>query len=249
MEETVSLREIFEVLKKRMLLILSLTIGAALISGFVSYYLLTPTYQSSSQFIVNQKENAPEQLMYDLGQIRTNVELINTYNVIIKSPRILDMVSEQLGTEITPGNIGVSSAQESQVVTVTARDTNPAQAITIANTIVTVFQEEIPTIMNVDNVNVLSEATVAGQVSPNPLLNIAIALVLGAMVGVGLAFLLEYLDNTIKSEDDIQKYLDIPVLGVVSHVDNKGVVLKEEFNYAQRKRGRGVISDAEKKTV
>lgn len=54
MEETISLKEIFGVIKKRLLLIIAFVIGAALIAAIVSYFVLTPTYQSSSQFIVNQ---------------------------------------------------------------------------------------------------------------------------------------------------------------------------------------------------
>ena len=102
-----------------------------------------------------------------------------------------------------------------------ATDEDPQQAAAIANTTVQVFKEDIPQLMNVDNVNVLSEAAVGStptQVSPKPLLNIAIALVVGLMVGVGLAFLLEYLDNTLKSEEDIESHLDLPVMGVVSTI-------------------------------
>lgn len=54
---------------------------------------------------------------------------------------------------------------------------------------------------------------------PQPLLNIAIALVVGLMAGVGLSFLLEYLDNTIKSEQDIEKLLELPVLGAITTME------------------------------
>lgn len=231
MEETISLKEIFEVIKKRLLLIIALICGAALIAAVVSYFVLTPTYESSSQFIVNQGQQDPT-MQFNVNDIRTNVELINTYNVIIKSNAILEDVVEELNLPYTAGalanKIKVSSEQNSQVVTVTATDTNPVVATKIANATVLIFQDKIPDLMNmnVDNVKILTSAETPIKpmpVAPNPKLNIAIALVLGGMIGVGLAFLLEYLDNTITTEEDIEKHLGLPLLGVISHIEDSDV--------------------------
>jgi capsular polysaccharide biosynthesis protein len=78
--------------------------------------------------------------------------------------------------------------------------------------------------MNVDNVSILSQAQVSDSpspIKPNPTLNIAIAIVVGLMAAVGLAFLLEYLDTTMKTEEDIEAVLDIPILGVIATMDEK----------------------------
>src|SRR5699024_3581779 len=102
--------------------------------------------------------------------------------------------------------------------TVTVKDPDAQQATSIANTTVKVFQDRIPDLMNVDNVNILSAAETEvdqSAVEPRPKLNIAIAIVLGAMVGVGVAFLLEYFDTTIRTEKDVEQKLDIPIIGVI----------------------------------
>ncbi|MFD2044548.1 YveK family protein [Ornithinibacillus salinisoli] len=244
MEETISLKEIFDVLKKRIGLIIGLIVVAALISSVISYFVLTPTYQSSSQFIVNQQQQDPN-AQYSVNDVRYNVELINTYNEIIRSPRILDLVIEELNLSLSSSHlqekVQVSSPDSSQVVTVKATDIDPELATDIANMTVQVFQEELPSLMNVDNVQVLSPAVTAADpspVSPNKTLNIAIAIVLGGMVGVGLAFLLEYLDNTVKTEDDIEKHLDVPVLGIISHVDDSDLRV-EKLQSAASRRQRG----------
>jgi len=230
MEETISLKEIFEVIKKRFMMIVAFVLGAALIAAVLSYFVMTPKYESSSQFIVNQGEQSQQQEQYNLNDVRLNVELINTYSVIIKSERILDQVVETLGLDYSAstleGKLDVSSEQDSQVVTVSATDPNPNTATDIANTTVAVFQKEVPILYNVDNVQILSEAKTSANpspVAPNPKLNIAIAIVLGGMIGVGLAFLLEYLDNTIRTEEDASQHLDLPILGVISHIDDSDI--------------------------
>jgi capsular polysaccharide biosynthesis protein len=240
MEETISLKELFETIKKRILMILLITVAAVAISGVVSYLVLTPIYQSSTQFLVNHSK--VDQPVINSGDIRTNLELINTYNDIIKSPIILDKVISELDLEKSAGDlnsqINVGTRNNSQVVSITVQDPDPALAVKIANTVAFVFQREIATIMNVDNVSILSEAKLAENpmpVKPNPKLNMAIALVVGLMIGVGLAFLLEFLDNTIKTEQDIEKHLGLSVIGAIPYFE-----LDQEIEAKQeRRRNRG----------
>lgn len=226
MEETISLQELFQTLKKRLKLILAITVVATLISGVVSYFILTPIYQASTQILVNQEKS--DQQVINMNEVQTNLQLINTYNVIIKSPAILDIVVKRLDTDKTleelNDQITVGSEKDSQVISITVQDSDPKIAAEIANTTAKVFQEEIVKIMNVDNVSILSSAVVKDNpspIKPKPVLNMAIALVVGLMAGVGLAFLLEYLDNTVKTEQDIEQYLGLPVLGAISTIEQE----------------------------
>ncbi|HLR81074.1 MAG TPA: Wzz/FepE/Etk N-terminal domain-containing protein, partial [Bacillota bacterium] len=134
MEETISLKEIFEVIKKRWLLIVGLIVGAALLAAIISYFVLTPTYQSSSQFIVNQEQKDPDA---QYNEIQTNLELIHTYNDIIKSPAILEEVVDTMdlpyGVNSLSEKIEVTNEESSQVVTLTVTDPDPEQATLIAN--------------------------------------------------------------------------------------------------------------------
>lgn len=237
MEETISLRELMETIRKRLNLIVLITMAAVLISGIVSYFVITPIYQSSTQLLVNQTKS--DQPMYNPGEIQTNLQLINTYNVTIKSPAILDQVNEDLGLDMTVSQLNqkitVQSEKDSQVVNVTVQDSDPNKSAQIANQIAAVFQKEIVDIMNVDNVSILAKAEVGenpSPVKPKPLLNIAIAFVVGLMAGVGIAFLLEYLDNTIKSEQDVEKLLELPMLGVIATFEEQDM---QRMSRAERK--------------
>lgn len=245
MEETISLKELLETLKKRLVMIILITMTAGLVSGIVSYFFITPIYQASTQILVNQAKN--EQAVYNYNEVQTNLQLINTYNVIIKSPAILDKVIVQLGLDMTAGQINekitVGSEKDSQVVNIAVQDPDPNVAAEIANVTAKVFQTEIVKIMNVDNVSILAQAQVVDQqapIKPQPVLNVAIAIVVGLMAAIGMAFLLEYFDNTIKNEQDIEKILELPILGVIATIDDQKMEeLKKRKAAGSRSAGRG----------
>ncbi|MEH7180560.1 YveK family protein [Neobacillus vireti] len=242
MEETINLKELLSTLKKRLVMIILIAITAALVSGVISYFYLTPIYQASTQLLINQKRENQTVNSGDI-QVQANVQLINTYNVIIKSPAILDKVALKLGSDITSGQLNgaitVGQEANSQVVRISVRDTSAKRAAEIANTTAEVFQTEIVKIMNVDNVNILAKAVENNYpVEPNPIRNIAIALVIGLLLGVGLAFLLDYFDNTIKSEVDIEKELGLPVLGVIATIDEIKLEEMKERRAARKSTAR-----------
>ena len=227
MEETISLQELVKIIRKRLLLIIILTFISVGISAGISYYVLTPVYQAQTQILVNQNNNSNEAYSWESTQM--DLRLINTYNGIIISPVVLNPVIAKLELDVTPemltNQISVSNESDSKIVYINVMDSNPLQAVKISNTVAEVFKEKIPELMSVDNVNIISEAKLSENptpLKPNKILNIAIGAVIGLMLGIGLAFLLELLDTTIKSEKDIEELLDLPVIGVV------GLIVEEK---------------------
>ena len=227
LEETISLQDIFKTLKKRIALIISITTIAVIIAAVISFYVLTPIYQASTQVLVTQnKEDTLQQMT--AADIQSNLQLINTYNEIIKSPAILSIVIRNLDLSMTPNQlaskIAVSNANNSQVLNINVQDENYNVAADMANQVVEVFKEEVPKLMNIDNVNILSPAVYAenpAPIKPNKMLNMAIALIIGLMIGIGVSFLIEYLDTTVKSELDVQEIVGLPLIGVVSPIQNE----------------------------
>lgn len=220
MEETLSLKEIIKIIRKRLLLIIILTAISIGISVGISFYVLTPIYEAQTQILVNQKSNPEE--AYSWNSTEIDLRLINTYNVIITSPVILTPVIEKLDLDVTPeqltNQISISNESNSKVVNISVLDANPSKAVEISNTVAEVFKDQIPKLMSVDNISILSAAKLRDNpspVKPNKMLNIAIAGVIGLMVGIGLAFLLELLDTKVNDEQDVEDILGLPVIGVV----------------------------------
>ena len=223
-EETISLGELLSILMRSKGTIISLTVIAALIAFLVSSFIVQPTYEASTQVLVAPKQS--EGTMLDNSQIQSSVTLVNTYRVIIQSPAILEQVQSNVNG--SPMNISqlisVNSEQSSQVINIKVQHTNPVMATDIANEIGKVFSSEVPELMNVDNVKVLSAASVPmTPVKPNILLNTAIAAVLGFMLGVAWAFLKVVLDRRIKTEQDVESVLELPVLGSIPVIEGNEV--------------------------
>lgn len=217
MEEEISLLELFEILKKRIGMILGLSLVGLILSFAFTFFIATPQYSSTTQLLVSRTQSTE---IIQRSDIDTNLQLINTYKDIIKGPVILDDVRETLNLNLTHGQLSekitISNEQNSQVFSVRVTDDNPYDAATIANTTAQIFQNKIGDIMNVDNVTIISEAIPnTNPVSPNIVLNLAIGALLGLMLGVGIAFVLEFLDNTVKDERFITEELGWSYLGSV----------------------------------
>ena len=247
MEETISLKELFLTMKKRIMLIITITIIAMVVTGLVSYFVLTPVYKSSTQILVNQSKT-DDTTFYNTNEVQTNIQLISTYSVIIKSAAILNNVKNELGLNISVSQlnskISVESAQNSQIMTVSVTDSDPVIALEIANKTAEVFKKEIAEIMNVNNVTVLplaNDQENQSPVSPNSPLNIVTSAAIGLLIGIGLAFLLEYLDNTVKSEQDIERLIEIPVLGAITTIDDNFDSKMKNLNTG---RNRGGLVDS-----
>ncbi|WP_313799850.1 Wzz/FepE/Etk N-terminal domain-containing protein [Cytobacillus sp.] len=227
MEDTFSIKEKISIIKKRWWLIALFTISTTALSIVATLYILSPKYEASTQILVNQK-NLSSQL--DVSQLRNNIELINTYSVIIKSPIILEKVIKKLelkqNVDQLNTNIFVNSQSDSQVFLLTVQDSDPDQAVKIANTISETFQQDIKGIMNIDNVNILAKAELKDHpvpISPKPIMNIAVGIVAGLLIGVGVSFLIEYFDNSIKRSEDIEAFLDLVVLGMIHKIPKQRV--------------------------
>src|SRR5690606_2275967 len=223
MKETISLQEIIKIIKKRLVLIIALTVIGCAVAAGISFYAITPIYDAQTQILVNQKGNADQ--VYSLQSTNTALSLINTYQVIITSPVILNPVLESLDLDKPTGElaqqISVFTKTDSKVVNIRVEDPNPAVAVDIANTLAEVFKENIPQLMSIDNISILSAAKLSenpSPVKPDILLNSAIGAVIGLMLGFGLTFLLEFLDMSIKGERDVEDYLQLPVIGMVDFI-------------------------------
>lgn len=223
--EEISLRELFFILRKWLLLIIVLAIVAVTISGAVSYYVLDKEYQTFTTLMVGKPKDYQTENKLEMSDLMLNQKLVATYGQLIKSRVVSDKVIKNLDLQISYNafinKVKVNLVKDTEIIQIQVTDTDPLLATEIANETAEVFMDSVKTIMHVENVQVIDKAQVPeNNISPRPMLNMAIAGVLGVMLGVFFAFLVEYLDNTIKTPEDVEKYLGLPVLGAIPDMDH-----------------------------
>ncbi|MFQ3726954.1 Wzz/FepE/Etk N-terminal domain-containing protein [Staphylococcus equorum] len=217
MESTLDLPKILQIIRKNIKLLVILPIICLLISAIVTFFFLDSKYQASTQVLVNQKESDSQMMAQE---VQSNIQLVNTYSEIVKSPRILDKVSKDLERKYSVDEISnmltISNQAESQVLNIDVESKNGNDSEKVANKIAEVFSEEVPDIMNVDNVSILSTADdTATQVAPQILTNLLVSFIFGLIISLVIIFGKEVFDKRIKSEEEVEKELEIPVLGAI----------------------------------
>ena len=223
MEETIDLREYFAIIKKRFWIIALITVVAMVVSGVISFFMLSPVYEAKSTLIVNTEKNEETQMITG-DQFTVTQKLAVTYGEIIKSRTVLEEVIGNLKLDSTyeslVGQIKVSPVSDTQIISISVQDTNPKKARDIANQIPKVFEKEVKRITKANDIQVIDKAILPqNPIKPNKMMNVAIAAVLGTMIGLFIVFLLEYLDNKIKTPQDIEKHLGLSVIGVIPNED------------------------------
>ena len=219
MEETIDLKEYFHIIRKRSWIIALITIISMVTSGIISFFILSPVYEANTTLIVNAEQGKETDALTG-DQLNVTQKLTVTYGEIIKSRSVIDEVIKKLDLdksyEEVVKSINISPVKDTQIISITVQDTNAKRAKDIANTIPTIFTKEVKRITKANSVEVIDKAiTPESPVKPNKVMNIAIAAVLGVMIGLFIVFILEYMDNKIKTPQDIEKHLGLPVIGVI----------------------------------
>ncbi|WP_282458697.1 YveK family protein [Ligilactobacillus aviarius] len=217
------INKILAVLRKRKKTIIISTLVCAFLMLFMSVFVISPKYSSSTDILVNRKVDNQVNAQ---AQLQADVQMISTYKDIITSPTILNAVSTQLknqGFNMTPANIksciSISNQQNSQVFTVAVKAKNPQLAAAIANTTANVFKVKVKKIMSVNNVSILSKAEENPKpVSPKVVLNTLIGLIVGCVLGLFLAFIFDSMDRTITDESFITEELELNDLGIINEI-------------------------------
>ena len=223
-EQVISISEIFEALKKRWILIVSITLVATLISGILSFLVIKPTYETSTKVFIGKEENNLEG--YNSNDIQMYQKLLQTYAETIKTNEVVQSAINNTGADLTvkdvKASLTVTPVSDTQILQIKYQNNDPKLAKeileNITNEFIVLSKELVPN----GNVRVIEAVQLPEDpVAPNKKMNIAIAFLLGLMVSVGLVFLLEYLDNTFKNKENLERELDIPVLGVIPSIDEE----------------------------
>lgn len=214
------LRDLLQILIKRIVIVISLPLVSVVLAYFVGTVFLTPVYQTEATVYVISK-NDDSQSGYSSTDLVVSQQLVKDYQEFIKSRVVIETVMQELGLENTTykdlaERITVKRKNDSRILEIVVKDTNPILARDIAQQVTLTFREKVVELMNIENVNILDEARVPEYpISPDIPRNMLFCFFAGLFAAIGLVFLLHYLDSTIKDAQDVEKYLKLKVLGSI----------------------------------
>ena len=224
MEETVgmemTLEDIFLTLKKRWLLIVSLVVIFAGVAGWYTSYTYFPMYTTTTTVLVNRQDITLG--LSSSSDFYIREDLLSTFQGIINSVKLRNEVAHRLETK-NLGGISVSS-DDSSIIRIKVTHADPELGAEVANMTAIVFQEMIKEMMYDMDSSILDEAMPSYvPQSMNLSTKVMIGAILGGMVGVGICFLREYLDKTVKSPKEVELILEIPIMGVIPDLNVKAL--------------------------
>jgi len=216
--EEIDLRELIQVILRKWWLIVILTIISGIGAFLITSFYIQPVYESSTSLFIGKEQN--EIAGISISDIQVGNKLIVDYREIAETRMIAEVVIEnlELNMDLTTfrKNISINNVKDSRLFTIKFQHTNPQLAADIVNNVAEVLIIKVSDIIDVENIQVIDKALVpVNPIKPNKMLNTVIACVLGAMVSLFIIMLMEFLDNTIKTESDIEKYLGLLAVGVI----------------------------------
>lgn len=230
-EQTISVTQILGILRKRMRTIVITTLLVTVAAAFVTFFVMTPKYEATTELLVNRKLSANMQGAA-LQQNQADVQMISTYKDIITSPTVLQKVSKTVNNYPGyPGSIAalksaisINNQTNSQVFSVTVKSTDARTSAAIANTTAKVFKKQVIKMMSVHNVSIVSKAVPNyGAVSPRKTLNMLAGVFIGIILGIALAFIREISDKTVTTESFLTDDLGLNSLGIVNEIDESEI--------------------------
>jgi len=227
---TLEIKEYILIIRKRLPLIVVITLISTLIAAILSFYILPPIYKATVTLFAGRSTNndgSSDSIQALYSDVLLGQQLVKDYREIAVSRTVLERVIKELNLKMTTDQlsnmVSVQLKNDTRILMINIESKDPKFAATVANKLAEVFIEAVQRIMKIENVQIVDRAVVPDKPEkPKKLLNTAVAFILGLMVGVGIAFFIEYLDNTVKTPDDVEKYLQLPVLAVIPDLDEGG---------------------------
>ncbi|WEG11524.1 Wzz/FepE/Etk N-terminal domain-containing protein [Pullulanibacillus sp. KACC 23026] len=223
----IDLKEIFSVLKRYYVSILIFTLfGSALCYWYSIEHQPKPSYQASTRVLISS--NGPQ----------NDASTLSTLMVMFTDPNVLSNVSNHIMSKRSPNvlsnEISVTNINDSQIIDLRVSDSDPYLVREIANTEVSVFKDEVARVLNFKNVRQLSPAEVE---SVNNGMNHKLILyggVAGLILGICLAFLRNSMDESIRTEKELEVLLQLPVVGSITKMTKS--TSEKAKNKSQRQR-------------
>lgn len=222
-EIEIDLRELLFELKKRLwMIIVALILGIGIV-GAGSAFLITPQYKSEAKLYILSKETT----LTSLADLQIGSQLTQDYKVLVSSRPVMEGVINHLNLDYSykelAGKLTVENPQNTRILSLTVRDENPYMAKQIVDDIANTASDYIGEIMEMVPPKMIEDGVVASEpYSPSMKRNALLGGILAVFLICALIAVRVVFNDTVKSEEDVERYLSMPVLAVIPKKREKG---------------------------
>lgn len=211
-EIEIDLKELLEVLKSKILVILATTVIFIAVSAGVTRFMITPMYSSTAQLYVISSTDLAQLTNLTMGTQLTQdyMEIVTTRGVI---NQVIDNLKLNADYEEMLDKIAVENPADTRIMEISVSDPDPEEAMEITQELAEVTADTVSSKMDVKAPTIIEDAYLADEPdSPSMLRNVAIGGLLGLILSAGVFIIQFIMNDTIRREDDIEKYLGINTL-------------------------------------
>ena len=221
-EIEIDLQDLFGLLLHKVWIIVLAAVVAGAIGFAVSFFLITPQYESTTSIYISTNKGSENSMT--LGDAQLASQLTKDYEELILGRTVLEKVIDVYkldeSYESLKNRVTVANTSNTRIITITVKDPNPANAQIIANSIRDAAAIHIKDVTDVEAVNVADEANLPeNPCEPSVPKWTLIAAIIGMVAAAGIIIVQYLMDDTIKSSEDIEKYLELSTLGLIPNFD------------------------------
>lgn len=236
-EMQIDLIELFYALKKRALILAAALLAGALIAGAYTKLMVTPMYSATSTILVLSKETT----LTSLADLQLGSQLSKDYAILFKSRTVMQDVIDELGVDMSyqqlENSIAITYPENTRIMEITVTNSDPVTAKQLADKVAETGAAYVADQMEVTEPKIIEKAeTPAGPISPNVMKNILLGALAGLVLAGGVIVLITLMDDSVKTEEDIQKYLGVPALASVP--DRRDFISDRSKSKNQKKKRR-----------
>lgn len=216
----IDIRRVWQALWKKVWLVGLVSILCSVTALLGTIYLITPKYESSAMFYVNNDSISMDDVSLNISSINASKSLVETYIVILNSRTclndVIDYAELDYDVDELRSMVVASSVNETEIFEVIVTGTDPEETADIANAIAYILPKKISNIVKGTEANVVDYAIVAtSPSSPSRLVNTLVGFLIGFVLTIGIIVLRVLFDNTIRNEEDVSQNADHPILATV----------------------------------
>lgn len=212
------IQDVFKILKNRWKIVAGMAAGITVFVAVISFFVIKPAYEVNTKVFIGKEETKDTQ--YNNNDVQMYQKLLKTYSELIKTKDLIGNAINEKNLDITTAEVinvlEITPSADTQILQISYQNNDKVLAKEVLVAVIDEFIKETKELIPNGTVKVIESAELPqNPISPNKEKNIALACLVGLMMGITIALLMEYMDDKFKTKEQTEKIMELPVIGMI----------------------------------